>query len=83
MAVPLKKGFVPGFRRSLNEVCGEIGNERPIVAVTETWYSADIEAVVQSTTSDPRFGETTYNLRSVQRADQPSQLFDFPADYKK
>jgi hypothetical protein len=25
---------------------------------------------------------TTYNLRGVQRSDQPAQLFDMPADYK-
>jgi hypothetical protein len=72
-----------GTRTTATIPAGQIGNERPIVAVTETWYSADIEAVVQSTTADPRFGETTYNLRGVQRADQPPQLFEFPADYKK
>jgi hypothetical protein len=72
-----------GTRTTATIPAGQIGNERPIVAVTETWYSADIEAVVQSMTSDPRFGETSYNLRGVQRADQSPQLFDIPADYKK
>jgi hypothetical protein len=53
-----------------------------LITVTETWYAPDIEAVVQSTTTDPRFGETSYHLRGVLRADQPPQLFEAPPDYK-
>jgi hypothetical protein len=71
-----------GTRTTATISAGRIGNERPIVAVTETWYSADLEAVVQSTTIDPRFGETRYTVRGVQRTDQPAQLFDIPADYR-
>jgi hypothetical protein len=70
-----------GTRTTATIPAGEIGNERPILTVTETWYSPDIEAVVQSSASDPRFGKTTYTLRNVQRGDQPAALFDTPADY--
>ncbi len=71
-----------GTKISATIPAGRIGNERPLVTVTETWYAPEIEAVVQSTTTDPRFGETSYHLRGVQRADQPPQLFEAPADYK-
>ncbi len=33
-------------------------------------------------TTDPRFGETTYRLGNIVRADQPKSLFEVPADYK-
>jgi hypothetical protein len=71
-----------GTRITATIPAGRIGNDRALVTVTETWYSPVIEAVVQSTTTDPRFGETTYHLRGVQRGEQPPQLFEAPADYK-
>ncbi len=71
-----------GTRTTFTVPAGRIGNERPLVTVTETWYSPAIEAVVQSTTSDPRFGETRYYLREVQRSDQLPQLFEVPPDYR-
>ena len=46
---------------------GKEGNEKEIDIVTETWYSPDLQVVVMSKTSDPRFGE--YRV-SVER-DQP------------
>ena len=71
-----------GKRTILTIPAGRIGNLRPIVAVTEEWYSPAIEAIVQSTTRDPRFGETNYSLRNVRLVDQPAQLFEAPADYR-
>ena len=56
--------------------------ERPIAIVTETWFAPSIAAVVQSTTSDPRFGQTTYQLHNVQLNEQPSQLFEPPSNYR-
>ena len=47
----------------------------------ETWYSPDIEAVVQSTTSDPRSGTTSYKLTNVKRVEPPAEMFEPPADY--
>jgi hypothetical protein len=61
---------------------GQIGNERPIVIVSESWYSPAIEATVQSSTTDPRFGQTTYQLQNVQVGEQQRDLFEAPADYK-
>ncbi len=58
------------------------GPGEPIRIVTEIWYSPAIEALVRSTTSDPRFGQTTYTLRNVLTAEPPRSLFALPADYK-
>lgn len=70
-----------GTRTSMTTPIGAIGNDRPIVAITEVWFSPDLETIVSSKTSDPRFGETTYTLRGISRADQPANLFQPPADY--
>jgi hypothetical protein len=70
-----------GTRTTITIPAGSIGNEQPIAMVQETWYSPDIEAVVQSTTSDPRTGTTSYKLLNVKRTDPPADLFAPPADY--
>ena len=60
---------------------GEIGNDRPINVVSETWYSDDLQMVVMSKHSDPRSGDTTYTLSNVQRTEPAASLFAVPADY--
>jgi hypothetical protein len=60
---------------------GSIGNELPISSVTERWYSAELQTVVMSRRSDPRFGETVYRLTNIQRGEQAASLFEVPSDY--
>jgi hypothetical protein len=61
---------------------GAIGNLAPVEIVSERWYSPDLQTVVYSRRSDPRFGETTYRLTNIIRAEPPAELFQVPADYK-
>jgi hypothetical protein len=60
---------------------GQIGNEKPITVVREVWYSGDLQMVVMSKRSDPRFGETTYTVTSIQRSEPDASLFKVPSDY--
>lgn len=60
---------------------GREGNEKEIDIVTETWYSPDLQVVVMSKTSDPRFGESVYQLNSISRAEPDPSLFAVPSDY--
>lgn len=60
---------------------GKEGNEKEIDIVTETWYSPDLQVVVQSKTSDPRFGETSYQLSGLSRTEPDPALFAVPAGY--
>lgn len=60
---------------------GEIGNQQPIDIVTETWYSPDLQIVVMSKKTDPRFGETLYQLTNINRAEPDRSLFTVPSDY--
>jgi hypothetical protein len=49
--------------------------------VNESWYSADLQMLVKSVNTDPRFGETTYRLTNIVRAMQNPALFQIPPDY--
>jgi hypothetical protein len=60
---------------------GQIGNDKPISVVNERWYSPDLQVVVKSTRTDPRFGTTTYTLTNVQRQEPAATLFVVPSDY--
>jgi hypothetical protein len=59
----------------------QVGNANPIVIATEQWYSPDLQVIVKSTRSDPRFGETTYTLTNIQRTEPAATLFAVPSDY--
>ena len=61
---------------------GKIGNERPLVTVSERWFSPDLGVVVMSRHSDPRFGTTTYRLTDLDRREPPAAQFEVPPDYK-
>jgi len=71
-----------GTRITTTLPAGAVGNERPLETVTENWYSPELQTQVLSKTTDPRFGETTYRLTNIVRAEQPRSLFEVPADYK-
>jgi hypothetical protein len=71
-----------GSKETTTIPAGAVGNERAIETVTEHWYSPDLLLEVLTKTTDPRFGETTYRLANIVRAEQPRSLFEVPADYK-
>src|SRR5437762_858416 len=60
---------------------GKIGNDKPITVTREVWYSPDLQMVVQSKHSDPRFGDTVYSLTNIQRAEPAANLFTVPSDF--
>ncbi|HVG19271.1 MAG TPA: hypothetical protein VNI02_09465 [Blastocatellia bacterium] len=70
-----------GTRTILTIAAGEIGNELPIQIIAERWYSPELQQVVMSKQSDPRFGETTYRLTNISRGEPSRSLFELPSDY--
>lgn len=70
-----------GTRITTTIPAGDIGNEQPIQIVDERWYSNELQVVVMTRHSDPRFGETTYRLTNVQRGEPNASLFQVPSDY--
>jgi hypothetical protein len=70
-----------GTRTTHTIATGEIGNSAPIQIVSERWYSLDLQTVVQSSRTDPRFGTTTFSLSNIQKTEPAATLFAVPADY--
>jgi hypothetical protein len=71
-----------GMRTTRTIPAGEIGNERPLVIVTEVWTSPDLKTIVSSKRSDPRMGEQTFQLTNLVRAEPGASLFAVPPDFK-
>jgi hypothetical protein len=73
---------VTGTRSTSVIPTGTIWNEKDIAITHETWYSPDLKLVIQSTSDDPRFGQTTYSLTNLEQRESDAGLFQIPADYK-
>jgi hypothetical protein len=71
-----------GTRTTTTIPADAIGNERPIDIVRERWYSSDLQIVMRSKQADPRFGETTYEVTKLERAEPAASIFEIPSDYK-
>jgi len=72
---------VEGTRHTMTIPAGAVGNDQAIQSVTERWYSPDLQIVVKSIHTDPRFGQTTYQLTNIQRSEPAATLFQVPSDY--
>jgi hypothetical protein len=80
----LQQNGVPaqGTRTTMIIPAGKIGNNRDIKVVNERWYSNELQMLVKSVNSDPRFGTTTYQLTNVLKSNPDEGLFQIPGDYK-
>jgi hypothetical protein len=70
-----------GTRTTTTIPAGDIGNERPINIVDERWYSPDLQMTVMTKHSDPMSGDTSFQLRNINRSSPPPHLFEVPSDY--
>jgi hypothetical protein len=70
-----------GTRVTLTIPAGQVGNQNPLVIVTERWYSKDLEATVLSTHTDPRSGTSSYQFTKLQQIEPPASLFQIPSGY--
>jgi hypothetical protein len=71
-----------GKRETVTIPAGQIGNERPIEIVTETWFSPELHTMVLRKHSDPRMGESTYRLTDIKRNEPDAALFQPPPGTK-
>jgi hypothetical protein len=60
---------------------GEIGNRSPILIVSETWDSPELQVTVYSRYADPRTGESIYRLAGIRRGEPAADLFKAPEGY--
>jgi hypothetical protein len=70
-----------GTRVTRTIPAGTEGNDKAMSIVRETWYSSDLQMVVMSKTTDPRFGETSYTLSNISRVEPDPALFSVPSGY--
>lgn len=75
--------MVEGKRTTETVPTGQMGNDRPMVYVNETWTSPELGVIVMSRNVDPILGETTYTLTGIQRSEPDPSLFTVPSDYKR
>jgi hypothetical protein len=71
-----------GTRTTVTIPAGQMGNEQPIVTVTERWYSPELQVTVMTKRTDPRTGTNTYKLTNIIRSEPAPTLFEVPSDYK-
>jgi len=71
-----------GTRTTVTIAPGEIGNERAIEIVSERWFSPELQVILMTRHSDPRFGENSYQLTDINRSEPARELFEVPAGYK-
>ena len=70
-----------GTRTTTTIAAGAIGNEQPILIVSEQWFSPDLKVLVMTKHNDPRSGETIYRLTNIVQTEPARSLFEVPADY--
>ena len=70
-----------GTRMTRTIPAGTIGNNRDIHVVNEQWYSKDLQMMVKTVNSDPRYGVTTYEMTNISLAAPDAGLFMIPAGY--
>jgi len=70
-----------GTRYTRTIPAGQIGNEKPIVIITERWYSPDLQMYVMTKTTDPVRGDSIRQLTNIQMGEPDPSLFQVPAGY--
>jgi len=72
---------VTGTKLTRTTEAGAIGNDQPLVTVSESWRSDELKEVLLSKTNDPQTGETVRKVTNVQRLEPDPLLFQVPSGY--
>jgi len=70
-----------GSRVTITIPAGAFGNSREIKVVNERWYSDDLQILVKSINTDPRFGVNEYELTDIKQTAPDAALFAPPSGY--
>jgi hypothetical protein len=71
-----------GNRTTMTWPVGSQGNDRPLVSVSENWFSQELGLVILNKSTDPRSGEHTLKTQNISRSEPDAMLFRVPGDYK-
>lgn len=61
---------------------GKVGNNEPILVVTERWKSPELHEIVLEETDDPQNGHHSMKFVNIDRTEPDPSLFQIPPDYK-
>jgi hypothetical protein len=70
-----------GTRTTRTINAGTMGNDKPIVCISDTWVSSDLKVAVLTETDDGQAGHSTMKLVNIVRSEPHASLFQIPADY--
>lgn len=70
-----------GSRITSTVPAGAVNNDREFKIVSERWYSDDLQLLLKTSNSDPRFGINTYELTNIKQGPPDPSLFQVPAGY--
>jgi hypothetical protein len=70
-----------GTRTTRTIPAGQIGNQAPLVITIERWYSPELQTDVMRKEVNPQFGQTTFRLTNIVRAEPDPALFQVPPNY--
>ncbi len=70
-----------GTRTTRTIDAGSMGNDKPIISVTETWFSPELKMTVLTETDDGQSGRSIMKLVNITRTEPVAQLFQVPSDY--
>jgi len=70
-----------GTRITRTIPAGQVGNEAPLVITIERWYSPELQTDVMRKEVNPQFGQTTFQLTNIVRAEPDASLFQVPPNY--
>jgi len=73
---------VKGTRVTQTYPEGALGNDRPLVIVTEFWYSPELRLNLLTKKTDPRHGVQTVRVTSLVRGEPDSSLFAIDDVYR-
>jgi hypothetical protein len=77
-SIPGTSLLAEGTQTTLTIPAGKIGNAQPIIVTSTRWYSADLRVVIQSSSNDPRGGNSSSQLSDVSTA-EPTVSFQLPS----
>jgi hypothetical protein len=70
-----------GTRTTRTINAGIMGNDKPIVCISDTWVSSDLKVTLLTETDDGQAGHSTMKLVNIVRSEPNAALFQIPADY--
>lgn len=71
-----------GTRVTFDIPAGSFGNDKPMKAITERWFSKDLQVLVMSRHLDPVVGEHIFRLVNIKRVEPNPELFAIPNGYR-